>query len=153
MCHTRLCRRRRQTGSSNWKAMPRHPGLRCKVGGRRCSLTHDVMCRSAPQFRAIGGPVGRAALRLETGRATCRSRTAQDSLVGAAYLQAAARPLYLPKVPIHRPERQDLESSDESALRAVFLCNSCFIWVVELSGRGLQPRLACNGFLDADMCP
>ena len=32
-----------------------------------------------PQFRAIGGPVGHAALRLETGRAACRSRTAQDA--------------------------------------------------------------------------
>ena len=54
-------------------------GAPCKAGGRRCSLTHDVICRSAAQFRAIGGPVGRAALRLETGRATCRSRTAQDA--------------------------------------------------------------------------
>jgi hypothetical protein len=43
-------------------------GVPCKAGGRRCSLTHDVICRSAPQFRAIGGPVGRTALRLETGR-------------------------------------------------------------------------------------
>ena len=40
-------------------------------------------CRRAPQFRAIGGPVGRAGLRLATrrlgGTGTCISRTARDS--------------------------------------------------------------------------
>ena len=48
-------------------------GAPCKAGGRWCSLTHGCRCRRAPQFRAIGSPVGRAALRLETGRATCRA--------------------------------------------------------------------------------
>ncbi len=52
-------------------------GAPCKAGGRWCSLPHERRCRRAPQFRAIGSPVGRAALRLETGRATCRSRTRQ----------------------------------------------------------------------------
>ena len=54
-------------------------GASCKAGGHWYLLPHDGRCRRAPQLRAIGGPVGRAALRLETGRATCRSRTAQDS--------------------------------------------------------------------------
>ena len=40
-----------------------------------CAPCHGYM----PQFRAIGGPVGHAALCLETGRAACRSRTAQDA--------------------------------------------------------------------------
>jgi len=43
-------------------------GASCKAGGRWYSLTHDGGCRRAPQFRAIGGPVGRAALRLVSGR-------------------------------------------------------------------------------------
>ena len=43
-------------------------GAPCKAGGHRCSLLHGCRCHSAPQFRAIGSPVGRAALRLETGR-------------------------------------------------------------------------------------
>jgi hypothetical protein len=48
-------------------------GAPCKAGGHRCSLllvVHGCRCHRAPQFRAIGSPVGRAALRLETGRAT-----------------------------------------------------------------------------------
>ncbi len=55
------------------------PGAPCKAGGRWCSLPHGCRCHRAPQFRAIGSPVGRAALRLETGRATCRPRTAQNA--------------------------------------------------------------------------
>ena len=43
------------------------------------TLPHDGRRHRAPQFRAIGSPVGRAALRLATGRATCRSRTAQGA--------------------------------------------------------------------------
>jgi hypothetical protein len=54
-------------------------GAPCKAGGHWCSLLHGCRCHRAPQFRAIGRPVGHAALRLETGRATCRSRTAQDA--------------------------------------------------------------------------
>ena len=54
-------------------------GAPCKAGGRWCSLTHGLICRRTPQFRAIGGSVGRAALRLETGWATCRSRATQDT--------------------------------------------------------------------------
>jgi hypothetical protein len=33
----------------------------------------DVRCRRAAHFRAVDGSDGRAALRLETGQATCRS--------------------------------------------------------------------------------
>ena len=40
-------------------------GAPCKAGGRWCSLTHECRCCRAPQFRAIGDPVGRAALPLE----------------------------------------------------------------------------------------
>ncbi len=54
-------------------------GAPCKAGGRWCSLPHGCRCHRALQLRAIGGPVGRAALRLETGRAGCRSRTAQNA--------------------------------------------------------------------------
>ncbi len=43
-------------------------GAPCKAGGYWCSLPHGCRCRRAPQLRAIGGPVGRAALRLATGR-------------------------------------------------------------------------------------
>ena len=63
-------------------------GAPCKAGGRRCSLTQECRCRRTPQFRAIGGPVCRAALRLETGRATCRSRTAQDPSAPEIFLNA-----------------------------------------------------------------
>ena len=42
----------------------------CKAGGYWYLLPHDGRCRRAPQLRAIGGPISRAALRLETGRAT-----------------------------------------------------------------------------------
>ena len=48
-------------------------GAPCKAGVRWCSLTHGCRCHRTPQFRAIGGSVARAALRLETGRATCRA--------------------------------------------------------------------------------
>jgi hypothetical protein len=72
-CHTRLCRRLARRGARIGRL-----GAPCKAGRRWCSLTHGARSRRAPHFRAIGGPVGRAALRLETGRATCRSRTAQD---------------------------------------------------------------------------
>jgi hypothetical protein len=56
-------------------------GAPCKAGVRCCSLTHGCRCpsRRTPQIRAIGGSVDRAALRLETGRATCRSRATQDT--------------------------------------------------------------------------
>ena len=54
-------------------------GAPCKAGGRWCSLPHGCRCHRAPQYRASGSPVGRAALRLETGRAACRSRAAQDA--------------------------------------------------------------------------
>ncbi len=40
-------------------------GAPCKAGGHWYLLQHDVRCRRAPQLRAI---VGRAALRLATGR-------------------------------------------------------------------------------------
>ena len=63
-------------------------GTPCKAGRRWCSLPHDGRCRRAPHFRAIGGPFGRAALRLETGRATCRSRTAQDPSAPEIFLNA-----------------------------------------------------------------
>ena len=43
-------------------------GAPCKAGGHWCSLPHGCRCRRAPHFRAIGGPVGRAALCLATGR-------------------------------------------------------------------------------------
>ena len=46
--------------------------------GAHSYMDADVTARHV-QFRAIGGPVGHAALRLETGRATYRSRTAQDA--------------------------------------------------------------------------
>ena len=36
-------------------------GSPCKAAGRCCSLTHGCRCRRAPQFRAIGDPIGRAA--------------------------------------------------------------------------------------------
>ena len=36
-------------------------GSPCKAGGRRCSLTDGCRCRRAPQFRAIGDLIGRAA--------------------------------------------------------------------------------------------
>ncbi len=53
-----------------------------------CSLPHGGRSRRTPHFRAIGGPVGRAALRLATGRATCRSRTAQDPSAPEIFLNA-----------------------------------------------------------------
>ncbi len=40
-------------------------GAPCKAGGRWWPLTHECRCCRAPQFRAIGDPVGRAALPLE----------------------------------------------------------------------------------------
>ena len=40
-------------------------GAPCKAAGRCCPLTHECICCRAPQFRAIGDPVGRAALPLE----------------------------------------------------------------------------------------
>ena len=36
-------------------------GSPCKAGGRCCSLTDACRCRRAPQFRAIGDLIGRAA--------------------------------------------------------------------------------------------
>ena len=36
-------------------------GSPCKAGGRRCSLTDGCRCRYAPQIRAIGDLIGRAA--------------------------------------------------------------------------------------------
>ncbi len=82
LIHTRLCRRPRlrlvctlaasdgeARGSSNGKARLRVGGS-CKAGVRWYLLPHDGRCRRAPQLRAIGGPICRAALRLETGRAT-----------------------------------------------------------------------------------
>ena len=48
-------------------------GAPCKAGVRWCSLTRGCRCHRTPQFRAIGGSVARAALRLETRRATCRA--------------------------------------------------------------------------------
>ena len=66
-------------------------GAPCKAGGRWCSLPHGCRRHRAPQFRAIGSPVGRAALRLETGRATCRSRTAQDANAPRYFLTRMGR--------------------------------------------------------------
>ena len=43
-------------------------GAPCKAGGRWYSLLHGCRCHRAPQLRDIGDPVGRAALRLATGR-------------------------------------------------------------------------------------
>ena len=40
-------------------------GAPCKAGGHWWPLTHECRCCRAPQFRAIGDPVGRAALPLE----------------------------------------------------------------------------------------
>ncbi len=60
-------------GVARWGDQMGRLGAPCKAGQRWCSLPHGRRCRRAPQFGAIGGPVGRAALRLETGRATCRS--------------------------------------------------------------------------------
>ena len=79
-------------------AQIRRLGASCKAGVRWCSLPHGRRCRhgDAPQFRAIGGPVGRAALRLETGRATraatCRSRTA-PAVREPRRMQTRSRPI------------------------------------------------------------
>ena len=40
-------------------------GAPCKAGGHCWALTHECRCCRAPQFRAIGDPIGRAALPLE----------------------------------------------------------------------------------------
>ncbi len=81
-CHTRLCRRHRQPGSSNRKA-------RSTLQSRWASVITPIYgCRRrrAPHLRAIGDPVGRAG----AGRATCRSRTAQDASAPEHDLDACA---------------------------------------------------------------
>ena len=75
----RACAVGTATGRKGGGARIGRPGAPCKAVGASNHSHMEVRCRRAPQCRAIGGPVGRAALRLEPGRATCRSRAAQDA--------------------------------------------------------------------------
>jgi hypothetical protein len=71
-------KRARAVGIARRGAQIRRLGAPCKagVGGRSCSLTHGCRCRRAPQFRAIGDPIRRAAPPHERSqaRAACEPR-------------------------------------------------------------------------------
>ncbi len=66
-------------------------GAPCKDGGHCYLLPHDGRCRRATQLRPIGGPVGRAALRLETGRARSRRPRSPASRNGTGHMPLANR--------------------------------------------------------------
>ena len=100
-------------GMVRWGAQIGRLGSPCKAGGRCCSLTDACRCRRAPQFRAIGDLIGRAAPPHERSQ----PRTAHEPRRSDAMFWDRIMPFQLVTRVRGRPTFQDTPSEPLDANR------------------------------------